>query len=229
MLSTPEPEPEPQPVNRFDYDVPGEQAFRNQSRSVVALSPDGRHFVYNTVQGLYLRTMGELEARLIPGTEAPGGEPFFSPDGQSIAYFLFNGEMKRISINGGAAVTITDVGGPNGASWGPGGTILYGQAEGIYRVSANGGMAELSIPAEERERLHGPELLPDGTSLSAVESALSQARRWNTLAERDKTSWKQGTPPERLSQRQCDLASTHHSSSDATHMPSRGAVRPVHL
>ena len=33
------------------------------------MSPDGRRFVYNTGKGLYLRTMGELEARLIPGTE----------------------------------------------------------------------------------------------------------------------------------------------------------------
>ena len=71
----------PPTVTRFDYDLPEGQQFRVTNRAVMAFSPDGRHFVYNTTGGLYLRTMGELEARLIPGTEGVLGNPFFSPDG----------------------------------------------------------------------------------------------------------------------------------------------------
>ena len=55
---------------RFIYNLPEGQAVRDSSRSVIALSPDGRQFVYSTESGdgLYLRTMSQLEARLIPGT-----------------------------------------------------------------------------------------------------------------------------------------------------------------
>ena len=75
----------PPTVTRFDYDLPEGQQFRvTGGRTVMALSPDGRHFVYNTTGGLYLRTMGELEARLIPGTEGAVTNPFFSPDGESV-------------------------------------------------------------------------------------------------------------------------------------------------
>ncbi|MCZ6812296.1 MAG: hypothetical protein O7D97_09865, partial [Planctomycetota bacterium] len=40
----------------------------NLFTSIIALSPDGRRLVYYTPEGLYLRSMGELEAQRIPGT-----------------------------------------------------------------------------------------------------------------------------------------------------------------
>ena len=73
-------------VSRFDYALPEGQQFRNTARLVIAFSPDGRHFVYNATGGLYLRSMDELEARLILGTEGGLTNPFFSPDGESVAY-----------------------------------------------------------------------------------------------------------------------------------------------
>ena len=79
------PATEPRPVNQFAYPVPDDQGFRAPGNTVMALAPDGRSFVYNMQDGLYLRTMGELEARLIPGTEETLIAPFFSPDGLSVA------------------------------------------------------------------------------------------------------------------------------------------------
>ncbi len=160
-------QPEPRPVNRFDYDLPEGHVFRNTSRRIMALSPDGRHFVYNTTDGVYLRTMDELEARLIAGTEAGFFYPSFSPDGQAIAWYNFvEQQLKRVTISGGAPVVIADnaisVG---GLSWAADGTILFSQPEGIYRVSANGGTPELVIPAEEGTALFTPVLLPDGDSV----------------------------------------------------------------
>jgi serine/threonine-protein kinase len=109
--------------------------------------------------------MDELEARRIPGTEEQLTNPFFSPDGQSVAYFAA-GELKRVALSGGAPVVIAaDVTNLLGASWGSDSTILFGQAAGIYRVSANSGTPELVIPAEEGELLYGPELMPDGDSV----------------------------------------------------------------
>ncbi len=158
------PATEPRLVNQFAYAVPDDQLFRNTGRSVMALAPDGRSFVYNTTDGLYLRTMGELEARLIPGTEDGSVHPFFSPDGQSVAYYTSN-ELRRIGISGGAPVVITEVDDIlNGATWGPDGTILFGQADGIYRVPATGGTPTLVI-ANEDGRPDGAQLLPDGDTV----------------------------------------------------------------
>src|SRR5262249_28338700 len=41
------------PLVRFDYELPNGQVIRNAQRGVVAMSPDGSRFVYNTNQGLY--------------------------------------------------------------------------------------------------------------------------------------------------------------------------------
>jgi serine/threonine-protein kinase len=158
----------PRPVNRFDWAFPPNQAFliRNAGYSVAALSPDGRYFAYGTPQGLYVRAMSELEARVIPGTEKDGaGEPFFSPDSQSVAYFA-RGQLKRVGLGGGAPVVVADglARLSFGASWGPDGTILFGQPDGIFRVSANGGKPEPLIRAKD-ELLSGPALLPDKDSV----------------------------------------------------------------
>jgi serine/threonine-protein kinase len=158
--------PEPQLVNRFAYDLPEGQPFSQSTRNLIALSPDGRHFVYDSQDGLVLRPMGELEARLIPGTASDTFSPFFSPDGQSVAYYDFaQGQLERIAISGGTPVVITEKGASYGNSWEADGTILIGQVDGIYRVPATGGALELIIPVEEGTRVYGPELLPDGDSV----------------------------------------------------------------
>jgi len=158
------PSAEPQAVNRFGYDLPLDQVFPPSGSPVIALSPDGRRFVYRATGGLYLRSMGALEARLIPGTEDDASNPFFAPDGESVAYFQ-NGQLKRISLSGGAAVVVCAAEDAFGASWGTDSTILFGQAKGIMRVSANGGTPELVIPAKEGEQADGLQLLPDGDSV----------------------------------------------------------------
>ena len=151
----------PRPVSRFDYDLPDGHQLRRLQRGVVALSPDGRQFVYNTAAGLFVRSMDELDARLIPGTEANLTNPFFAPDGQSVGYFQ-DGQLKTIPVSGGAPVTLCEATSPFlGASWGRDGTILFGQSDGIMRVSANGGTPELVVTTEGAQA-HHPKLLPGG-------------------------------------------------------------------
>jgi serine/threonine-protein kinase len=159
------PAPEPARVSRFSYSVPENQTLRSPGRPIVALSPDGRHFVYNTGDGLYLRSMDELEARRLPGTEEILANPFFSSDGQSVAYYAA-GQLKRVALSGGAPVVIAE-GLDNlfGASSGSDGSIFFAQTEGIFRISADGGRPELVIPAKEGELFYGPRLLPDGDSV----------------------------------------------------------------
>ena len=167
--------PTPGPVAKFDYDLPDGQSFFNTGRSFIAISPGGRAFAYNTAGGLYLRGIGELEARLIPGTTADLSTPFFSPDGQSLGYWdRASSELKRVHISGGAPVTITAAGNPYGVTWESDGTILYGQADGIWRVA--GGTPELVIPADDGDaRFHGPQMLPGGEWVLFTMRAVNQA------------------------------------------------------
>ena len=67
----PAPAPEPRPLVRFEFEVPQNPGFRGTGRPVLAFSPDGRHFAYNTPTGVFLRSMDTLTSRLVPGTE-PG-------------------------------------------------------------------------------------------------------------------------------------------------------------
>jgi hypothetical protein len=75
------PAPEARAANRFDHDIPQGQILRGVLRSTMALSADGRQFVYNTTQGLLLRRLSELEARVIPGTE-----PVWARSGRELFY-----------------------------------------------------------------------------------------------------------------------------------------------
>ena len=72
----------PREVSRFIYEIPPNTPLRVRDRNVIAASPDGRQFVYNTAEGLHLRSLDQLESRLLQGTEATLSVPFFSPDGQ---------------------------------------------------------------------------------------------------------------------------------------------------
>ena len=165
-------------VSRFDYVLPDGQSFRAATRPITAISPDGRHFVYNTLGGLYLRTMGELEPRLIPGTSEGLASPFFSPDGEFVGYWQ-NDQLKRIPITGGTATVICTATNPLGVSWAAGDVILFGQPAGVMRVSANGGTPELMIPAKDGEQVYGPQLLPAQDSVLFSVTTGTGASRWD--------------------------------------------------
>ena len=109
---------------------------------------------------LYLRTMDQLEAKPIPGTEH-GYSPFFSPDGKWVGFFTLHtqvkGELKKWSLLGGEPVTICEVGISRGGSWGEDGTIIFGRRPGLWRVSSNGGIPEPLIP---KGGPYFPQILP---------------------------------------------------------------------
>jgi len=187
------PATESRAVTRFDYVLPQGQTLNGNAGifQLLTFAPDGRHFVYRTPGGLFLRTMGELDARLIPGTvpQSSGGliyNPVFSPDGESIGYFVATGEVRRIAISGGAPVVIakTEEGGGGagttfGMSWGADNTILYSATSGIWRVSADGGTPDLVIPATEGESMTGARLLPDGDSVLFSLTTATGNTRWD--------------------------------------------------
>ena len=101
---------EPRPVNRSQHLLPEGRGFRDPNRPVLAMSPDGRSFVYNGTGGLYLHSMDALEDRLIPGTEAQLSNPAFSPDGAWLAFrTAAPNQLQKIAVVGGAPVPLTDL------------------------------------------------------------------------------------------------------------------------
>jgi eukaryotic-like serine/threonine-protein kinase len=173
------PSPDPRSAVRFDYVLPEGQQFQTTQRPVIAISPDGRFFVYQTSEGLYLRSMDNLEPRLIPGTSESLTSPFVSPDGQWVGYFAATGQLKKIAVRGSTPVTLCAATTAFGASWARDNTILFGQNVGIKRVSANGGEAELIIPAGDGEQVYGPQLLPDGRSVLFSVTKNQGPTRWD--------------------------------------------------
>ena len=67
---------------------------------LLAVSPDGRQFIYAGQEGLYLHSMDEYNAKLITGTEANPLFPFFSPDSQwAGSWTQADHKLKKIAIN----------------------------------------------------------------------------------------------------------------------------------
>ena len=160
---------EPRAVTRFEYDIPANQQLVPLNREVLAVSPDGRRFVYNTNDGLYLRSLDTLEATLLPGTQDRARSPVFSPDGQSLAFHARDdqgGHLMRTDLGGGAPVLVADVPASVGdLIWAVDGTIFFGSNGDIMRVTATGGTPTLVVRAAEGELLVAGQLLPDGDTL----------------------------------------------------------------
>lgn len=170
----------PAPVMRFAIAIPDGQQLTANGRAI-AVSPAGTRIVYLANQRLYLRSLSDLEVRPIVSAENAGstpGNPVFSPDGGSIAYFE-QGTIKRIALSGGAAMTVCEADQIFGMSWN-GDTIFFGQgSKGIMRVSANGGKPETVASVKMGELAHGPQLLPDGQTLMFTLATGTGADRWD--------------------------------------------------
>src|SRR5262245_26227673 len=135
------------------------------TRTAVALSPDGKTLVFGAIWGgsqqLYRRAMDQLSAIPISSTSG-GSSPFFSPDGQWIG-FGADGELKKVPLSGGPAVTLCKASSLFGASWGDDGTIVFATQRngGLWRVSAAGSTPEPLTTLQEGEYSHRlPHMLP---------------------------------------------------------------------
>ena len=175
------PSPPPLAVTRSVFPLPEGQAFTNPGRNTVAISPDGARMVYVANSRLYLRSLSELDARPITGTESLQAviNPVFSPDGQSVAFFTVgDNTIKRIAVTGGAAVTISPATNPFGMSWGPDG-IVFGQAgAGILRVSPAGGTPQVLVKVNEDETADSPQVLPGGEHVLFTLATGTAFDRW---------------------------------------------------
>ena len=103
----------------------------------MALSRDGSRLVYVANNQLYLRPMDQMEAVPIRGTEG-GRSPFFSPDGQWIAFRA--GEdlyRKRADFSGEAELILEGGLARNPSAWSPDGKWLAYVEVGAGNISTS--------------------------------------------------------------------------------------------
>jgi serine/threonine protein kinase/Tol biopolymer transport system component len=161
----------PKPVTRFTIALPPGQRLAGLSQPALALSPDGSKLAYVAMtQGggapqIYLREMDSEETRAVSGTEG-AREPFFSPDGRWLGFFT-EGKLKKVSVSGGAAVTLGDAANPLGASWGSQGIIVFVPNLGtLQQVSDAGGAPQPLTRFEKVSDQHfEPEFLPNAKAV----------------------------------------------------------------
>jgi serine/threonine-protein kinase len=170
------------PVTRFAFTLGEGQQFTSAGGQRLAVSPDGTLLVYVANNQLYLRSMSDLEARPIPGTQQAPSSPYisvFSPDSRSIAFYAQSDHtFRKIAVSGGAAVTICPADIPTGVSWNSDG-IAFGQgSKGIMRVSASGGRPEVLASVKNGELAYGPQVLPGGEWVLFTIATAATAEAW---------------------------------------------------
>ena len=193
----------PPAVSRVTIMLPAGQRLAALDQPAIALSPDGKNLVYVAAQDLgagtgvspasqgqagrpvatgtqqlFLRPLDSQEAKPIAGTKG-AVSPFFSPDSQWIGFFA-GGKLKKVSVNGGAPVTLANAPIPGGASWSSQGTlVLQGVVgQGLQQVSQEGGTPQPLTRLGKGEIIHRwPEVLSGGKAVLFAGSPNFNPRR----------------------------------------------------
>ena len=163
-------------VSRFQIPLPSGTTWpQNNAATQWVPSPEGRNLaivVADPASGkssLWVRPLGATAAHRLDKTDG-AIFPFWSPDGQFIAFFA-DKKLKRIALAGGSVQTLCDVPASAGAvnagdggAWGQDGAILFAAAIGpLMRVPAMGGMPAPATALAKDEIAHAwPQLLPGG-------------------------------------------------------------------
>ena len=180
--------PVDRPLMRLSVDL-GPDAVTSADITV-AISRDGTRLVFpvrgkDGKQQLATRLLDQTAATMLPGTEG-ASDPFFSPDGQWVGFFA-DSKLKKISMLGGAPVTLCDADKGWGASWGEDGSIIAALSTisaGLSRISAAGGTPQkVTTMSGVRTNERWPQVLPGGkavvftasNSLSTFENATIEA------------------------------------------------------
>jgi eukaryotic-like serine/threonine-protein kinase len=176
----------PLPVTRFVITPPATAPLSNLTGYDFALSPDGRRLAYlgqNAATGgvaLYVRELAALEPKRLPGTDVlnpwSNTNPFFSPDGKSIAYTAPDGRMIRARLDGAPPQTAFQPGLIFGATWIADDTLIVSTGTRLERIRTDGGAPEPLTPAVADQFVAAPSVLPGGNAVLFM-SSKGDARR----------------------------------------------------
>ena len=159
------------PLSRTTISLGPDESFASDW-GTIAISPDSRRIAYAARHGgqqrVYVRPLDRFEATALAGTEG-GDLPFFSPDGLWIGFFA-NGKLQKVSIEGGAPVTLADAPRGRGADWGPDDSIIFAPDgnTGLSQIAAAGGTPRVltTLNTKEGELSHrAPQILPGGKTV----------------------------------------------------------------
>jgi Tol biopolymer transport system component len=172
VLRAPKPQQPPQAV-RLNAEIGVDASLYIGIGPSVILSPDSTRLALvaagsDQKRRIYVRSLDQLQATALSGTEN-ARDPFFSPDGQWIGFFA-DGKLKKISVQGGAAVTLCDAPNDRGGSWGEDGTIAFTKDIGsaLSEISSAGGTPQPLTTLDEREgeaTERWPQVLPGGKAV----------------------------------------------------------------
>jgi serine/threonine-protein kinase len=171
----------PPTIARFTFSMPEDQTPAPALHHSLALSPDGTEIVYVASNRLYRRSLAQLDAQPIPGTDDIGiSDPVFSPDGGSVAFFARGGVIKRIAITGGVprpVVTAQIAGFFGGMSWTADG-IVWAVPGLVARVSATGDRVDTLATLDPSENASAAEILPGGKTVMYTLATSGEPDRW---------------------------------------------------
>ena len=151
---------------RLDVDLGPDVALRSVRGADVIISPDGSRLVYLSRGKLFTRKLDQPKATELAGTEGAYA-PFFSPDGQWVAFFD-GSKLKKLSVEGGPQVALCDAFLGYGGSWGEDGNIIASLSNvgALTRVSSSGGACTSATELAPGEAAHRwPQVLPGGKAV----------------------------------------------------------------
>jgi serine/threonine-protein kinase len=163
------------PVIRYAMSFPNGEEFVEAFGVSLAVSPDGSRLVYLSGRTgafeLRMRTRDLLTSEPLVGTE-DAWQPFFSPDGQRVAFVTGGRALKIVSLRGEPPRTVLDSGMWRvSGSWGTDGFLYVSMQDhglGLVRVPVEGGTPEpvTTVDTARGEVLHSwPAILPDGRGM----------------------------------------------------------------
>jgi serine/threonine-protein kinase len=156
------------PLTKLNVDLGAEVSLPGSGGADVILSPDDTRMVYVSQARLFTRRLDQADVTQLAGTDGAFA-PFFSPDGQWVAFFA-QGKLKKVPVQGGAAVALCDYQfNPKGGSWDEDGTIvasLIAGGAGLSRIPQAGGAPTPLTELAEGETTHRwPQILPGGKAV----------------------------------------------------------------
>jgi len=154
------------PLVRLDVDLGSDASLGSAAGTDLIISPDGTRLVYVSQGRLFSRRLDQPNATELTGTLG-AFEPFFSPDGQWVAFFV-GGKLQKISVNGGSAITLCSAPYGAGGSWGEDGSIIssLGLVTGLSRIPSAGGSSRPITELQSGEVTHRwPQILPGGKAV----------------------------------------------------------------
>lgn len=154
------PDTEAYGLTRFTIALPAKQELGVNNTQAVTISPDGKTIAYvaaeSGVPHLYTRRLDQFDAVAIPESEG-ATFPFFSPNGDWVAYFS-QGKLKKAPSNGGSPVVICEVPTFFGGTWTPQDVIVVAvPSYGLASVPASGGtLQKVAMTTKEIIYPQGP-------------------------------------------------------------------------